>query len=91
MYQGGRGLDRSTHLLSDPYCPLGGIGSVPRAYKGMKGRKIKIKNVCLSVSLLVCLYVFEEKTIYIVLTGTVIYIVSKQLKQWQSVSLETSY
>jgi hypothetical protein len=25
------------------------------------------------------------------LTGTVIYIVAKQLKQWQSVSLESSY
>jgi hypothetical protein len=36
-------------------------------------------------------YVFQEKTIYIVLTGTVIYIVAKQLKPWQSVSLETSY
>jgi hypothetical protein len=36
-------------------------------------------------------YVFQEKTIYIVLTGTVIYIVAKQLRQWQSVSLETNY
>jgi hypothetical protein len=35
-------------------------------------------------------YVFQEKTIYIVLTGTIIYIVAKQLKLWQSVSLETS-
>jgi hypothetical protein len=37
------------------------------------------------------IYVFQEKPIYIVLRGTVIYIVAKQLKQWQSVSLETSY
>jgi hypothetical protein len=26
---------------TDPYCPL---GTVPRAYEGMEGRKIKIKK-----------------------------------------------
>jgi hypothetical protein len=31
-------------LLAGPYYLQGAIGTVPRAYEGMEGRKIKIKN-----------------------------------------------
>jgi hypothetical protein len=32
-------------LRSGPYCPLGTIGTVPRAYEGMEWRKNKNKEI----------------------------------------------
>jgi hypothetical protein len=31
-------------LVPGPYYPLGTIGTVPRVYEGMEGRKIQIKK-----------------------------------------------
>jgi hypothetical protein len=41
----GHNYTRGSALKTGPYYPLGTIGTVPRAYEGMEGRKNKNREV----------------------------------------------